>query len=102
MNINSAKDLGALVRSERKRRGWTQKDLASEVGVRPLWISHFERGKTTAQVGLVIRTLRALDLVLSVGDGAGPSGSKGTVIDLDALVQPATSRAADVVKIDNS
>jgi HTH-type transcriptional regulator/antitoxin HipB len=88
MRIHSAKDLGALVRTHRKKRGWTQKQLASEVGVQALWISQFERGKTTAQIGLVFRTLRALDLSLFTGDPLAVGGDRESVIDLDAIVRP--------------
>lgn len=87
MNVQSPQELGVLVREERKKRGWTQAALAERVGVRPLWISEFERGKTTAQIGLVLRTLKALDLAISVAK-PGRSGGKGTVVDLDSLVRP--------------
>ena len=97
MRIHSVKDLGALVRTRRKERGWNQKQLASRVGVQPLWVSQFERGKTTAQIGLVFRTLRALDISLAEGD-LKPIGGKGTVIDLDALVQPDTMGASDIIE----
>ncbi|MGY8643516.1 MAG: helix-turn-helix domain-containing protein [Verrucomicrobiales bacterium] len=86
MNVQSPQELGVLVREERKKRGWTQALLAEHVGVQPLWISEFERGKTTAQIGLVFRTLKALGLTISVGE-PNRSGGKGTVIDLDSLVQ---------------
>lgn len=64
MKINSAKDLGLLVRDQRKAKGWTQAKLASKAGVKPLWVSQFERGKPTAQVGLVFQTLKALSIQL--------------------------------------
>jgi y4mF family transcriptional regulator len=86
MKVQSPQDLGILVREERKKQGWTQAELAERVGVKPLWISAFERGKTTAQIGLVFRTIKALGLNLSVGKAERPGGV-GTVIDLEALVQ---------------
>ena len=89
MKVPSPKELGIFVRERRREHGWTQLELASRVGVQPLWISQFERGKATAQIGLVMRTLKALNAALSVGD-AVPSGGGGiaTVVDLDSLVQP--------------
>jgi HTH-type transcriptional regulator/antitoxin HipB len=90
MRIHSAKDLGALVRTQRKTKGWTQIQLADQVGVRPLWISQFERGKITAQIGLVLRALRALDLTLSVGDSKNAS-STATRIDLDEMILESSS-----------
>jgi len=88
VNINSTRDLGALIRSHRKKRNWTQKDLAEQVGVRTLWISQFERGKTTAQIGLVIRTLKALGLTVSAGNSRPTAALKKATVDLDSLVQP--------------
>jgi y4mF family transcriptional regulator len=87
MKVQSPQDLGILVREERKKQGWTQAELADRVGVKPLWISAFERGKTTAQIGLVFRTIKALGLNLSVGKAEKPGGV-GAVIDLENLVQP--------------
>jgi y4mF family transcriptional regulator len=85
MIIHSAKDLGLLVRSERKKRGWSQRELAERVGVSPLWISNFERGKSTAHIGLVLRTLRALDVKLRVGADQQTSPGPTTTADLNSL-----------------
>lgn len=86
MNVQAPQDLGILIREERKKQGWTQAELADRVGVKPLWISAFERGKTTAQIGLVFRTIKALGLNISVGKVERPGGV-GKDIDLGALVQ---------------
>lgn len=86
MKVQSPQDLGILVREERKKQGWTQAELADRVGVKPLWISAFERGKTTAQIGLVFRTIKALGMNISVDKAERPGGT-GTVIDLNALIQ---------------
>ena len=91
MNIRSAKELGALIRSHRHRRGWTQSDLAKRAGVSALWISQLERGKSTAQFGLVLRTLKELELHLSIAE-PGSEESRRTdddgsaAINLDDLV----------------
>jgi len=87
MFITSVIELGALVRSERKKRNWTQQELAQKVGVKSLWVSQFERGKSTAQVGLVLRTLKTLDIALQVGSVASDKRqSDPAVIDLDSIV----------------
>jgi len=88
MIVRSVNDLGALVRDRRKSLGWSQSELASKIGVRRLWVSQFEAGKTTAHIGLVMRALRALDLETQVGvappPGSGPANSG--LVDLDALL----------------
>lgn len=88
MIVNSSKDLGILVRTKRKQKGWTQKDLAMQVDVSPLWISQFERGKSTVHLGLVIRALKALDVKLWVGSGAEvfPQAT-APVVNLDELLE---------------
>ncbi|MBL6912168.1 MAG: helix-turn-helix transcriptional regulator [Puniceicoccaceae bacterium] len=85
MIINSAKELGSLVRSKRKKRGWSQRELAAEVGVSPLWVSNFERGKSTAHIGLVLRTLKALDVRLTAGERVSKD-PEAQVVDLNELV----------------
>jgi len=64
MRIKAVATLGELVRDQRKQRGWSQGQLAEKVGVSRLWVSQFENGKETVELGLVLKTLRALDLSL--------------------------------------
>ena len=64
MRIKSVGNLGDLVRDQRKQRGWSQTRLAEKVGVSRLWISQLENGKESVEFGLVLKTLRALDLLL--------------------------------------
>jgi len=86
MFIRSAKEFGTLVRSEREERGWSQSQLAERVGVSLPWISQFERGKATAQIDLVLKTLAALDIRLWAGEPPRTSGSKSAMINLDELL----------------
>jgi HTH-type transcriptional regulator/antitoxin HipB len=64
MRIKTVEMLGELVRDQRKRRGWSQTRLAEKAGVSRLWIGHLERGKGSVELGLVLKTLRVLDLNL--------------------------------------
>jgi HTH-type transcriptional regulator/antitoxin HipB len=90
MNIRSAKELGALVRSCRQQHDWTQADLAAKACVSALWVSQLERGKPTAQFGLILQTLKVLDLALSIDEpgekGASPAGGESSSINLDDIV----------------
>jgi len=90
MNIRSAKELGALVRSRRQQHDWTQADLAGKVGVSALWVSQLERGKSTAQVGLILRTLKVLNLTLAIEEPGenepGTGTSEASSINLDDIV----------------
>lgn len=66
MRIRNMLMLGSLIREERKRRGMTQAQLAEVIHVRRQWVHQIEHGKETAEVGLVLRALQALDLRLHV------------------------------------
>lgn len=86
MIIRSAREFGVLVRSEREKRGWSQSQLAERAGVSLPWISQFERGKPTAQIDLVLKTLTTLEIRLWAGEPPAAAGGRGTVIDLDELL----------------
>ena len=60
--IKSIKDLGSIVRQQRKTRGVTQAEAAGLCGVGVRFMSELERGKTTLEVGKVIQVLDRLGL----------------------------------------
>lgn len=85
MTIRSIRDLAAVVRGRRTELGLSQAELAERTGVSRKWIYEFEGGKPSAEFGLVLRVLDALDLALEVGAGARPA--TGDTVDLDALLE---------------
>lgn len=64
MEIRTPRALGALIRTRRRELKLGQEALAARVGVSRPWLSAVERGKPTAEIGLVFRTLAALGLTL--------------------------------------
>lgn len=62
MNISSASELGEAVRRVRKAKGLRQAELALAAGTGRRFIVDLEHGKQTAQLGEVLRVLRALGL----------------------------------------
>lgn len=66
MNIISVNDLASLIKQERKTHGWTQAELAERSGVSRDWIIALEQAKPSVELGLVLRTLKALNLPLSI------------------------------------
>ncbi len=68
MLVRSPTDLGAAIRDGRKRRGWTQDDLAKRAGVTARWLRDVEHGKSTAEIGLVFRVLSHLGIELDLAD----------------------------------
>lgn len=87
MVIKTPKEIGLLVRDQRKARGWTQDVFAQRLGVSRLWVLQLEQGKSTAQIGLVLRALNELDVPVQVDlspkDRSKPPGG----IDLDSIIR---------------
>ena len=95
MHIRTPLDLGLVIRQRRRLLGLNQTDLASRVGVGRQWIVAIEQGKARAELGLVLRTIAALDLTLAVdggGDASMRKDSSVAPIDIDAVVDAAKGR----------
>ncbi|CAN5709268.1 hypothetical protein BH09MYX1_BH09MYX1_02090 [soil metagenome] len=96
MIARTPRDLGLLIRERRKKLRLGQAELAKRVGVSRLWVIEFEKGKARAEVGLVMRTLLALDLQLDVATIASAQlkrrGGATSVPDIDAIVRDARRR----------
>lgn len=72
-NVRTAAELGRLVRAHRKQLNLTLETVSglSNLGVR--FLSEFERGKETAELGKVLKTLHVLGLDVVVR----PRGAMG-------------------------
>ena len=98
MIVRTPADLGRLNRTKRRELGLDQQTLAERVGVSRLWIIEFERGKPRAEIGLVLRTLAALDLQVDVSspDEAGRTKKSASRLpappDIDAIVDASRKR----------
>jgi HTH-type transcriptional regulator/antitoxin HipB len=82
VRIRSATDLGAFLRDRRTAQRLTLDGLAAKAGVSRRWLAGVEAGKSGAAIGLVFRTLAALDLELDASDI--PTAS--SAIDLDDVL----------------
>jgi HTH-type transcriptional regulator / antitoxin HipB len=106
--IKTSSDIGALIRDRRHQLGLNQQDLATRVGVGRIWISHLEQGKSTVQLGLVLRTLRELGLSLSPLDStqiSPPTTSKAKVSSVWGLASDDSlsrrgGKSAKPIKVD--
>ena len=70
MIIRTPSDLGALIRERRTKIGLDQAALAQRAGVSRKWLVEIEQGKPRAAIGLILRTLRVLDVSLEVKYGS--------------------------------
>ena len=90
MFLRTPGDFGAVIREGRRRAGLNQATFAEKVGVGRQWIVEVEKGKPGAPLGLILRTLAALDISLVTDDG-GRKTERASVerggVDLDALLK---------------
>ncbi len=66
MKINTPKDLSAIIKDNRKAKGWTQADLAKRIGVYQRDISNCETKPEKISVDMLIKLCASLDLALKV------------------------------------
>jgi HTH-type transcriptional regulator/antitoxin HipB len=85
MNVVSVNDLASCIKQARKNLGWTQAELAERSGVSRDWIIGLERAKPGVELVLVLRTLKALNLPLSI-DPSSPKGAPSEGINLDDVL----------------
>lgn len=87
MAVRSIRDIAVAARGRRQELGLSQAELARRAGVSRKWISEFETGKPTAELGLVLRVLDELGFQLDLrGDSPTTSRDRDSV-DLDTLLE---------------
>jgi HTH-type transcriptional regulator / antitoxin HipB len=97
MLLRTPIDLGFAIRDRRRRLALDQAALAKRVGVSRKWISDIEQGKPGAAVGLILRTLDALGLRLTLDtEQASPSDDKTVAVapvDIDKVLDRTRERS---------
>jgi HTH-type transcriptional regulator/antitoxin HipB len=73
MRVRTIREIGLLVRTERKRLGLSLQAVAERVGCSRQWVAALEAGGERLEVALVLRTLSALGVRLD----ASTSGERG-------------------------
>src|SRR5712692_3562210 len=71
MRIRTAADLGAFIRERRTKLGMDQIALTKKAGTSRKWLVEVEQGKPRAEIGLILRTLKALGIELNASPGPG-------------------------------
>jgi HTH-type transcriptional regulator / antitoxin HipB len=91
MQVRTAREIGAIIREERKKQQLDQTELAEKVGVNRRWVLEIERGKPRAEVGLVLKALHALGLSISIESSDTASGGADEIepVDIDAVIENA-------------
>lgn len=90
--------IAATVRGRRQELGLSQATLAEKARVSRKWISEFEQGKPSAELGLVLRLLDALDLDMQITIDAETTlrREERAPNDLMAALEESLSRARSV------
>lgn len=68
IDLKGPNQFGEAVRLFRKRRGLTQQQVADMAGCSLMYVSNLERGKSTAELGIALRILDALDVEITFSD----------------------------------
>lgn len=89
MLIRTPADLGAAIRDRRRQLGLDQAALAKSIGVSRQWVIGIERGRSRAELGLVLRALDVLDIRLNAGAGDNRHHTAPPSIDIDTIVTSA-------------
>ena len=74
-NDMTPKDIGQIVRTERKAQGLRQDQLAAAAGVGVRFLAELEAGKPTAQIGKALAVLDTLGCRLAISAPHKPSGA---------------------------
>ncbi len=73
--VRSVEELGRLVRAHRKNRQLTLATVAGLGNLSPRFLSEFERGKETAEIGKILKALRTLGLAVIIQPRSGTTPS---------------------------
>ena len=95
MRIRTATDLGAFIRERRTRLGMDQTALAKKAGTSRKWLVEVEQGKPGAEIGLILRTLKSLEIsIILAADTlvATPTPGKETAPDIDSVLDSLKKR----------
>jgi len=83
--LRSAEQLGLTIRLKRKEKDLSQSTLAELLGVERKWVLRLEAGNPKAELGLVLKALKALGIRASLSDEAGPPHPRASTSRLDEV-----------------
>ncbi len=95
MRIRTATDLGAFIRERRTKLGMDQAALAKKAGTSRKWLVEVEQGKPGAEIGLILRTLKSLDISIDVevdSPAETPPKSKAKAPDINSVLDSLKKR----------
>jgi len=104
MRIRTATDLGAFIRERRTKLGMDQTALAKKAGTSRKWLVEVEQGKPGAEIGLILRTLKNLEISIDVEADSSVETSSQVRLFVErrpqgdyAVRRPSSERASNVL-----
>ena len=95
MRIRTATDLGAFIRERRIALGMDQISLAKKTGTSRKWLVEVEQGKPGAEIGLILRTLKSLEILIDLeadSSVATPPTGKAKAPDINSVLDSLKKR----------
>jgi len=95
MRIRTATDLGAFIRERRTRLGMDQIELAKKAGTSRKWLVEVEQGKPGAEFGLILRTLKSLEISIDLeadSSVATPPPGRAKAPDINSVLDSLKKR----------
>jgi len=95
MRIRAASDLGAFIRERRMKLGLDQISLAKKAGTSRKWLVEVEQGKPGAEIGLILRTLKSLEISIDLeadSSLATPQPGKVKAPDINSVLDSLKKR----------
>jgi len=95
VRIRTATDLGAFIRERRTALGMDQLSLAKKAGTSRKWLVEVEQGKTGAEIGLILRTLKGLEISIDLeadSSVATPQPDKVKAPDINSVLDSLKKR----------
>jgi HTH-type transcriptional regulator/antitoxin HipB len=95
MRIRTATDLGAFIREHRINLGMDQIALAKKAGTSRKWLVEVEQGKPGAEIGLILRTLKSLEISIDLeadSSVATPPTGKAKAPDINSVLDSLKKR----------
>jgi HTH-type transcriptional regulator/antitoxin HipB len=96
MRIRTAADLGAFIRERRTRLGMDQIALAKKAGTSRKWLVEVEQGKPGAEIGLILRTLKSLEIPIDLeadSSVATPPAGSAKAPDINSVLDSLKKRS---------
>ena len=91
--VGTTPALGAALKARRLELGWSQAKLAEYLHVQRQWVIRLESGSEGAEIGTVLKALRALGLSVVIGnEPSGVNKQTAPTSNLDEVFARLTAR----------